>query len=121
MHERIKQIRKEKGLTQAAFGKLLGIAAPSVSKLESGENHPSEQTIRAICSGFNINRCWLETGTGEMEESADSLAIHDLEIVMAGSFERIQIDAVRSLLELSAQDLKLVFSVIKRLRSEKDS
>ena len=48
-----------------AFAERIGVTSSSVAKLESGENNPSEQTIRAICKEFNVNRRWLETGEGD--------------------------------------------------------
>ena len=73
MEKRIAQVRKERQLSVRAFGEDLGISGSAVSKLESGENGPSEQSIRAICSHFNVSREWLETGKGKMrlEESAE--------------------------------------------------
>lgn len=65
INERIKQIRKAQNLSMKAFGEKIGISSPSVARIESGENNPSEQTIRAICSEFNVNREWLETGEGQ--------------------------------------------------------
>lgn len=52
-------------MSMKAFGDKIGISPPSVARIESGENNPSEQTIRAICSEFNVNRTWLETGEGQ--------------------------------------------------------
>lgn len=66
MHERIKIVRQTYALSMQAFGDRLGVSASSVAKLESGVNNPSERTIRAICSEFNIRRDWLETGEGDM-------------------------------------------------------
>ena len=62
MNTRIKKVRMKAELTQPAFGEVLGISKAAVQKLESGENNPSEQTIRAICEKFGVNRQWLETG-----------------------------------------------------------
>lgn len=64
MNERIKAIRVNGGLSMRAFAAKLGISSAAVSHLETGINTPSEQTIRAICSEFNVNRTWLETGEG---------------------------------------------------------
>lgn len=64
MNTRIKKIRKDNKLSQEDFGKRIGIGKTSVSKLESGENNPSEQTIILICSEFNIDEHWLRTGEG---------------------------------------------------------
>lgn len=69
MKERIKQVREDKNLSQRAFAQRIGISGPSVARLESGENNPGEQTIRAICSEFGIRREWLEFGHEPMKES----------------------------------------------------
>ena len=66
MNQRIKQVRKEFELSQAEFGKRIGISDAAVSKLESGKNTPSEQTIKLICTNFQIQYEWLTTGQGPM-------------------------------------------------------
>lgn len=80
LHDRVKIIRKESGLTQAEFGQRIGITFSSVSLIEKGKNNPSEQTIRAICSEFSINRDWLVDGIGEMQVQKPLLPelIHNL-------------------------------------------
>lgn len=77
---RIKMIRKEANLTQGEFGSRIGISLSGVSSLEVGKNTPSEQTIRAICSEFNVNRDWLVDGVGEMKATLPLLPdlIHNL-------------------------------------------
>lgn len=67
MNRRIYEVRQSASLSMRAFGERIGISAPSVARLESGENNPSEQTIRAICSEFCINREWLVDGIGERD------------------------------------------------------
>lgn len=65
MNQRIKDIRMEQGMSMQKFGDTIGISPSGVAALESGRNNPSEQTIRAICQEFNVNRRWLETGEGD--------------------------------------------------------
>lgn len=65
MNERIKTVRVKEGMSMRAFAAKIGISSAAVSHLETGINTPSEQTIRAICSEFNVNREWLETGQGQ--------------------------------------------------------
>lgn len=67
MNERIKQIRKNSKLSQEEFGNRICIRKTSVSRLESGENNPSDRTIKLICQEFNINEHWLRTGEGSPE------------------------------------------------------
>ncbi len=69
MNKRIFEVRQSSSLSMRSFGERIGISGPSVARLESGENNPSEQTIRAICSEFNVSRDWLVDGIGEKEVS----------------------------------------------------
>lgn len=89
LNTRIKEVRIEAELSQRAFAERIGVTGGSVAKLEGGENNPSEQTIRAICSQFKINRRWLETGEGEMHplENEDDEIIDE---VLAGEDEFVK-------------------------------
>lgn len=66
MNERIKRIRNSLNISQTDFAKKLSISRSAVCKMESGENYPSEQTIKLICREFSVNEDWLRTGNGEM-------------------------------------------------------
>lgn len=66
MNERIKIIRTSLELSMEKFGERIGIKKSSVSLLESGKNNPSDQTVKLICTEFNVNEKWLRTGEGEM-------------------------------------------------------
>lgn len=86
--ERIKDIRKSANMNQADFGKIVGITLSAISAIEIGKNNPSEQTIRAICLEFNVNRRWLETGEGDpyvLEDRRDTLADEVAEIMKGES------------------------------------
>lgn len=66
MKDRIKAIRNAKSLSQVDFAKKISVSRSAVCKMESGENSPSEQTIKLICKEFDANEDWLKNGTGEM-------------------------------------------------------
>lgn len=72
LNNRIKQARLELGISQRAFADSIGISAPALSKIESNDNNPSEQTMRMICNQYSINRDWLETGEGPMLQEPDA-------------------------------------------------
>ena len=76
MKERFKTVRTQAHLSMKAFGERIGLVASSVQRVESGIYNPSEQTIRAVCNEFHVNRRWLETGEGEMYDAtpADLIA-----------------------------------------------
>lgn len=63
--ERMKQIRKESGLTLDKFGEKIGLKKAVLSQFERGTANPSDRTILSICREFNIREAWLRTGEGE--------------------------------------------------------
>ena len=71
MNERVKELRKELGLSGEKFGERIGIRRSAVSNLESGRNNLTEQMIISICREFNVNEEWLRYGTGDMFISMD--------------------------------------------------
>lgn len=81
MNERIKAIRKEKGITQQKMAQDLNIGQSMIANIENGARDPSDRTIADICRVYDVNEIWLRTGVGEMfqprtreEEITDFLA-----------------------------------------------
>ena len=66
MNERIKQLRKELGLTQVQFGKRIGVQGNTITNYETNIRKPSATIILSICREFDVNETWLRTGEGEM-------------------------------------------------------
>lgn len=66
MQDRIKEIRKEKNLTQQELGDLIGLSRNFIAQIEMGTKIPSDRTIKDICRIFHINEDWLRNGNGEM-------------------------------------------------------
>lgn len=66
MNERIKELRKSLGLTQAEFGKKIGVKPNTVTNYESGLRVPSDAMLVSICREYGVNEVWLRTGIGPM-------------------------------------------------------
>lgn len=79
MEKRIKLVQKMSKLNQDEFAEKLGISRSALQKYFAGSNNPSEQTVRAICSEFNVRRQWLEEGIEPMyvPEAEDDLLIEE--------------------------------------------
>ena len=60
--ERIRQIRKENGLTLDRFGERIGLRQSIVSMMEKGKSKATDQTIRSICREFGVREAWLRHG-----------------------------------------------------------
>lgn len=65
MYNRIKQIRKDRKLTQKEFGEIIGMGRDSVANIENNRVNPSEVFINLLCKEFNVNKEWLITGEGD--------------------------------------------------------
>lgn len=67
--ERVKEIRKEKKLTQTQFAQDMAISQTHVSKIEKGVERPSSTLLRLISLKYNVDEEWLTHGTGYMRKS----------------------------------------------------
>lgn len=63
--ERVRQVRKELGLTLEKFGERIGMKKNSISQIENGKNSVTDQVIKSICREFNVDYTWLTTGKGD--------------------------------------------------------
>ena len=67
MNDRLKQVRKDSGLTQQQFADSLNVSRNYVALWEIGQREPSDRTISDICRVYGVNEVWLKTGVGEMK------------------------------------------------------
>ena len=77
MHERIKELRKHLGLTQAEFGDKISMRQTGVAWLESGERKITDRVITTICAVFGVDEIWLRTGEGgwqKLKAAAEAIA-----------------------------------------------
>jgi transcriptional regulator with XRE-family HTH domain len=53
--ERIKTIRKEKGITQVELGHRCDLEKPNMNRLENGGTNPTALTLKKICVALEID------------------------------------------------------------------
>ena len=66
MNTRIKNLRKQLGLTQSEFGEKIGLKGNTITNYENNIRTPSDAVIYSICREFNVNEHWLRSGEGDM-------------------------------------------------------
>ena len=113
MNKRIKELRRQLGLSQEEFGKRIGIGKSAVSKLENGENEPSEQTILSICREFRVNYFWLTEGKGDVFIGNPQTIVDEL----AEDYDLDDIDKkiIEKYLELDAEKRKILKDYLKSI------
>ena len=65
-NSRIKEVRKAKGLSQAAFGAPFGANRDMINNVENGRAAVSDIMVASICRTYDVSERWLRTGDGEM-------------------------------------------------------
>ena len=85
MGERIKQLRKENGMTQTALAETLGVTKGTVSTWETNSRTPGLETLDAMCSLFNRRMDYILGRTDDAspfemsEEQKENLALSQVE------------------------------------------
>jgi transcriptional regulator with XRE-family HTH domain len=120
MNERIKRIRNSLNISQTDFAQKLSISRSAVCKMESGENYPSEQTIKLMCSEFSVNEEWLRTGKGEMfiEKSKDEQIAEMLADIQTGGEDTFKHRLVSALSKLNKEDWESLEKLIDLINKE---
>jgi transcriptional regulator with XRE-family HTH domain len=85
IEQRALKLRKELGLSQTEFAKVLSLSHGSISRWETGRDPISEQNIKMILFAFNVNEEWLLEGKGEMFRSVETDEIQ----VLLGIFDKL--------------------------------
>lgn len=126
----IKNIRKKYKLTQAQFGKILGISNQMISKLETGKVNASENIVKKIIKefpleiqNFNKEKIYTKTSLKEIEKNV----VETLEVmrnenniyVKLSAINRVLIDLNKTLEEkMITLDTLLNFNTDKELRNK---
>lgn len=100
---RIKQVRREAGLTQGEAAGCLGVGRNTIWRWEAGQNEPSRETLDALAALYKKTVSWFLSTDGAEQEAGPYATDPELEKV------------VRRLAELPAAYRAVVEGVIEKL------
>ena len=66
--ERLRELRKQRSLSQSEFGELTGLHFTNISRYERGLSHPGAETLKKHVEGLGVYSDYLMAGT--VEEAA---------------------------------------------------
>ena len=101
---RLRDLRRESGLTAEQLGTLVGVSRFSISHFESGRNEPSLDVCHKFCEVFKCSMDYL-LGFTDQRFSADRLT--DEEVAMIYRFRN-----------LSDEDKRMIAKLIEFLESK---
>lgn len=88
--KRIKEVRKEKGLTQAKVAKIIGMEQTQYSRYERGENEIKVNVLIDICKALNVSADYILELTDE--QHPDGYRITNIENSFNGNNNKIKIN-----------------------------
>lgn len=113
MKDRLKELRKQLGLTMEEFGSKLGVRKTTISSLENGVNNFTEQMILSICNVYNVNEEWLRNGTGDIfVEDTDSLVE---KIISDYPLDKLSQTILKTYIELDPKKREIFNYVMKQI------
>lgn len=62
IHERLKYLRTQLGLTTRAFGASINMTGGAITNMEKGLRNITDRTLKDICREYNVNPEWLTDG-----------------------------------------------------------
>ena len=120
MKNRIRELRKELGLTQSEFGERLGLKQSTVTGYEAGTRAPSDAIIFSICREFDVNEEWLRTGSGDMfiTKTRSQEIVDFMSELMNDPDDSFKRRFIESIAQLSEEEWKVIEQIIDRLLAE---
>lgn len=101
---RLREARKNAGLSQAQAAKLLKMHRPTISEIEAGRRRVSAEEIREFSALYEISESWLLSGDKTIDESDPRLEL-----------------AARELSKLSSEDFDRVVRLLQALRPAEET
>ena len=118
-NERVKAIRKAKGMTLEQFGKLFGVSRTTFSDIETGRRSLTAHMRLSICRELKVNEEWLRTGKGEMfiAEPGDLLNA----LTSQYRLSREESIVIEQFVSLPSEDRQAVIRYLRRITAAFDS
>ncbi len=111
--DRLKELRKKRGLSQVALAERLGLSKSTIGAYETGDITPSVEALNAIADFFNVDLDYLlgkeEGSTYYLDPEAAELA---KEIANRRDL-RILFDATR---DISAEEMAVIIKMVEGLK-----
>ncbi len=97
---RVKKIRKEKGISQSTLAKAVGVSTNAISQYETSKRFPNEEILVNICSYLDVTADYL---LGLSEVSHPSPALRKLSKKFE-KFDDEQIEAINTFITAMSID-----------------
>lgn len=115
--KRIRSLRKSLGLNQTDFGKPLGLKQAIIGQYETGIRNITDRNIDMLCKTYNINKDWLLTGQGEIQNKNNTILME--EISKNQDLTELDIQFLKKYLQLSSKNRELLAKLLINMNEKK--
>jgi len=98
--KRLKEARKQAGLTQGQIAKIMSMHRPTISEIEAGRRKVSGEEVSSFADEYGVATSWL------LEGAADSIRDVDSKIFLAA----------RELSKLKDEDFDKLMKLLRTIR-----
>lgn len=124
--QRLKELRKSKGLTGEQLGAIFNVTKTAISNWENGNRFPDENTLRKIAEFFNVTLDYL-LGRTDIKNPSDYIhkAVEDDPELAEFWEEMKERESLQILFKqaknLDDRDIKQIIRIIKAIEDEEDN
>lgn len=111
--DRLKELRKRKGLSQVALANKLGLSKSTIGAYETGDITPSVEALNSIADFFNVDLNYLSGKEDGSTYYLDPEAAELAREIANRSDLRILFDATR---DISKEDIEFIIRMIEGLK-----
>ena len=115
MNLRIREVRKEKDLTQEKLGKMMGLSRDSITSIENSRVQPSELFVNHFCEKFKVNKEWLLHGIGPKYYEEDDIIAGILADITINPSHRLK-NLLKEINDLYYDYLEIIEKLVKGLK-----
>lgn len=113
--ERLKQLRKEAGLTQKQVAEKLSMSQPQYNRTENGRRKPSDETLKLFAGFYNVSIDYL-VGKSDIRNPEEEIDLDDFELLYRNTSKGLSAEEKNQL----ASDLKDFLLERQRLINERE-
>ena len=110
---KIRDLRKEKQLTQEQLGKMFGYSANAIGQYESGAREPSFNTLFQLADYFNVSIDYL-LGYSETLQEVNNNKVNTLP-----DYQQEFIEYVKTMNELECFQAKAHIETLRKMQTDK--
>jgi transcriptional regulator with XRE-family HTH domain len=104
INDRVKQIRKTLGLTQAQFSRGIPLSGSHLAGIETGDRAVNERTVKLLGISYGVSETFLITGEGDMFDRSVDVRTEELTLTFKNlprSFQDCLLRMARDLRKLA--------------------